>query len=126
MVVTWAFSAVIAAHRAVGAYSCSAVRACRAIAAQPSSAAIRPVSRKVGWASSTPIRNLAVTGTSPAARTAAATRRRSNVRLTGSAAPPPTLVTLGTGHPKFRSTWSTPASPVSRRTASPSDRSSVP
>ena len=49
-------------------------------------------------------------GDGPAAATAARTMSRSSVRCTGSAEPPPLRVTLGTGHPKFMSTWSTPTS----------------
>ena len=61
-----------------------------------------------------------VTGTAPAAATAARTMSRSSARCTGSAEPPPLRVTLGTGQPKFMSTWSTPISPTRNRTASPS------
>ena len=57
-----------------------------------------------------------VTGTCrarPTARTAASLARTASVRIAasrsrfqGRAAPPPFFVTLGTGHPKFRSMWS--------------------
>ena len=66
-----------------------------------------------------PMRNLIVTGTGPAAATAAATMRRRSRGLSGIAAPPPLLVTLRTGQPKFMSTWSTRPSPTRMRTASP-------
>ena len=79
------------------------MRACRAIAAHPSSSAMRPASRKVRRRSSMPVRTFIVTGTSPAARTAPATTDRSSRGRAGSAAPPPCRVTLRTGQPKFRS-----------------------
>ena len=60
-----------------------------------------------------------VTGTRPAPATAAATMLRSRCFFKGMAAPPPLLVTLRTGQPKFMSMWSTRPSPTSRRTASP-------
>ena len=66
-----------------------------------------------------------VTGTAPAFRTAAPTRRASRRGFTGMALPPPTRVTLRTGHPKFMSTCSTPSS-TSARTISPTSRGSVP
>jgi hypothetical protein len=66
-----------------------------------------------------PMRNFRVTGTVPAADTAARTIARSRRGLTGMAAPPPLLVTLRTGQPKFMSMWSTRPSPTSTRTASP-------
>ncbi len=44
------------------------------------------------------------------ARTAAATIWPNSRRLNGSAAPPPRLVTLGTGQPKFMSMWSAKSS----------------
>ena len=54
-----------------------------------------------------PMRIFTVTGTSPAARTAAAHDvARTARRCHGSAEPPPLRVTLGTGQPKFRSMWS--------------------
>ena len=40
------------------------------------------------------------------ARTTAPTRSENRSRFQGRAAPPPFFVTLGTGHPKFRSMWS--------------------
>ena len=40
------------------------------------------------------------------ARTTAPTRSEKRSRFQGRAAPPPFFVTLGTGHPKFRSMWS--------------------
>jgi hypothetical protein len=49
------------------------------------------------------MRNFIVTGTAPAACTAARTIARSRLRLTGIAAPPPLRVTLRTGQPKLRS-----------------------
>src|SRR3546814_9871453 len=70
------------------------------------------------------MRNLIVTGMSPAAVTADRMMLRSSARRTGSADPPPLRVTLGTGQPKFMSTWSTPISPTRKRTASPSVRRS--
>jgi len=66
-----------------------------------------------------PFRNLIVTGTAPAAATAARTMSRSKRGLSGIAAPPPLLVTLRTGQPKFMSRWSMRPSPTSMRTASP-------
>ncbi len=72
------------------------------------------------------MRNFTVTGTGPAAATAVRTISRSSARRTGRAEPPPLRVTFGTGQPKFMSTWSTPWSPTSVRTASPSVRGSVP
>jgi hypothetical protein len=54
-------------------------------------------SRNVSRRSSTPIRNLIVTGTAPAAPTAARTIARSRFGLSGIAAPPPRRVTLRTG-----------------------------
>jgi hypothetical protein len=62
---------------------------------------------------------LIVTGTSPAAATAARTIPRSSFGLSGIAAPPPLLVTLRTGQPKFMSRWSTRPSLTSSRTDSP-------
>ena len=66
-----------------------------------------------------PMRNLMVTGTAPAAATAARTMLRSRRGFSGMAAPPPLLVTLRTGQPKFMSMWSTRPSPTRSRTASP-------
>ncbi len=80
---------------------------------------MRPASRCVWYRSSIPIRNLIVTGTGPAASTAARTIARNSFGLSGIAAPPPLLVTLRTGQPKFMSRWSTRRSPTSSRTASP-------
>ena len=60
-----------------------------------------------------------VTGTAPAACTAAAHDARSSRGFSGMAAPPPLLVTLRTGQPKFMSMWSTRPSPTRTRTASP-------
>ena len=65
------------------------------------------------------MRNLIVTGTAPAACTAARTIVRSSFGFSGMAAPPPLLVTLRTGQPKFMSRWSTRPSPTRSRTASP-------
>ena len=60
------------------------------------------------WSASMPLRILTVTGTSygAAARTAVPTMERNSPVFHGSAAPPPLRVTLGTGQPKLRSTWS--------------------
>jgi hypothetical protein len=66
-----------------------------------------------------PTRNLSVTGTVPAPRTAAATIARSSRGFSGIAEPPPLLVTFRTGQPKFMSMWSTRPSPTSSFTASP-------
>ena len=71
------------------------------------------------YRSSMPMRNLIVTGTRPAAPTAAATIRRRRRGFNGIAEPPPLLVTFRTGQPKFMSTWSTWPSPTRIRTASP-------
>ena len=64
---TFALSSAMSAQAARPEYSCAAVRACSAIAAHPSSSAIRPASRNVRRRSSMPVRTLIVTGTSPAA-----------------------------------------------------------
>ena len=62
------------------------------------SSAIRPAcAAKSGGPSSMPMRNLTVTGTAPAARTAARTIAREQRGATGSAAPPPLRVTLAAG-----------------------------
>ncbi len=65
-----------------------------------------------------PLRILTVSGMSPAARTAPSTMSRNRPLFHGSAAPPPLRVTLGTGHPKFRSMWSARSSATSIVTAS--------
>src|SRR5680860_1182392 len=65
------------------------------------------------------MRSFTVTGTAPAASTAARTTSARSRRLTGSAAPPPPRMTLGTGQPKLRSMWSTGATP---RASSPATR----
>ena len=93
------------------------MRACRVIAAAPSSSAIRPASVNVTWVSSIPMRSLTVTGTDPAASMAEATMARKRARWAGNAAPAPWRVTLPAGHPKLRSMWSTPISSTSRPTA---------
>ena len=50
-----------------------------------------------------------VTGTGAGGRDGRRARCRAAARrCTGSAEPPPLRVTLGTGQPKFMSTWSTP------------------
>ena len=65
-----------------------------------------------------PLRILTVTGTRPsAAATAPATTSRNRSRFQGSAEPPPLRVTLGTGQPKLRSTWSARSSVTTIRTA---------
>ena len=67
-----------------------------------------PASRKVSWLWSMPTRIFAVTGM-PAGSHTATTRWMSSVKMSvfqGKAEPPPRRVTLGTGQPKFRSTWS--------------------
>ena len=65
-----------------------------------------------------PLRIFTVTGTRPsAAATASATTARNRSRFHGSAEPPPLRVTLGTGQPKFRSTWSARSSSTTIRTA---------
>ena len=66
-----------------------------------------------------PMRNLIVTGISPAFCTAARTMFASSRGFAGIAEPPPFRVTLGTGQPKFMSMWSTCPSPTSHFTASP-------
>ncbi len=76
--------------------------------------------------SSIPLRIFTVTGTEPAARTAADTTWANTTRRTGNAAPPPLRVILGVGQPKFRSTWSAPASSTTRRTAAPTTAGSTP
>ena len=75
-----------------------------------------------------PMRNFTVTGTraGAAARTAARTIAASSAGRAGMAAPPPLRVTFAAGHPKLRSMWSTPSSPVSRATASPTSAGSTP
>ena len=73
-----------------------------------------------------PTRILTVTGMVPAARTAAVTMRANRLRRHGSAAPPPLRVTLGTGQPKFRSTWSARSSSTTMRTASATMSGSTP
>ena len=75
-----------------------------------------------------PMRNFAVTGTpyGVAAATAACRMARRSRRFTGTAAPPPRRVTFAAGQPKLRSTWSTPDSAQSRRTASPIVAGSLP
>src|SRR5436190_1296206 len=62
-----------------------------------------------------PTRVLTVTGTSPAAATAARTMFSKRRRRHGRAEPPPLRVTLGTGQPKLRSTCAgrVPATPSS-------------
>ncbi len=65
-----------------------------------------------------PLRILTVSGMSPAARTVCVTMSRNSPSFQGSAAPPPLRVTLGTGHPKFRSMWSAWSSSTRMRTAS--------
>jgi hypothetical protein len=65
-----------------------------------------------------PLRILMVRGSSPAAFTALSTISRNSPSFQGSAAPPPLRVTLGTGHPKFRSMWSARFSATSIVTAS--------
>jgi hypothetical protein len=64
-----------------------------------------------------PLRIFTVTGTSPAAPTAARTIRSNSRHRHGRADPPPLRVTLGTGQPKFRSTWSARSSSTTIRTA---------
>ena len=74
-----------------------------------------------------PVRILTVTGTRPsAAWTAAETMAANSRRLYGRALPPPLRVTLGTGQPKFRSTWSARSSWTTMRTADPTTRGSTP
>ncbi len=77
-----------------------------------------------------PMRVFTVTGTSPAARTAAVTMSANSRRRHGSADPPPLRVTLGTGQPKLRSTCAgrVPAthSSTSISTARPTVAGSVP
>ena len=70
-----------------------------------------------------PLRILTVTGTRPSAASHGRARRSTanSRRLYGSAAPPPLRVTLGTGQPKFRSTWSARSSSTTIRTASRDD-----
>ena len=77
-----------------------------------------------------------VTGTCrarPTALTAASLARTASVRIAasrssfhGSAAPPPLRVTLGTGQPKFKSTWSARSSSTRIRTAAPTVAGSTP
>src|SRR6516165_4100857 len=78
---------------------------------------MRPASRWVWCSSSMPMRNLTVTGISvpSAARTAAPTIWPNSRRLNGSAAPPPRLVTLGTGQPKVTKRGGGAALPFKRR-----------
>src|SRR5699024_4366719 len=68
-----------------------------------------------------PIRVFMVTGTlyGSAALTADVRMLSSSRVFHGSAAPPPLRVTFGTGQPKLRSTWATPYSAHTIRTASP-------
>ena len=75
-----------------------------------------------------PLRILMVTGTpyGLAASTAARTMSVKSCRFQGSAAPPPLRVTLGTGQPKFRSTWSARSSPAMILTAAPTVAGSTP
>ncbi len=75
-----------------------------------------------------PIRILTVTGTpcGSAAATAACTIAANRSRFHGSAAPPPLRVTLGTGQPKLRSTWSARSSAAMTRTAAPTVAGSTP
>ena len=66
-----------------------------------------------------PVRIFTETGTRPAAAsTAATTMLRNRSRFQGRALPPPLRVTLGTGQPKLRSTWSARSSSTRIRTAS--------
>ena len=51
---------------------------------------------------------------------------RKSPRFQGSALPPPLRVTLGTGQPKLRSTWSARSSATSRRTAAATVAGSTP
>ena len=75
-----------------------------------------------------PLRVFMVTGTPyrAPAETAASRISPSRVRFHGSAAPPPLRVTLGTGQPKFRSTWATPYSAHRISVALPTYAGSVP
>lgn len=75
-----------------------------------------------------PLRILIVTGTpyGSAALTAARTIEVNRSRFQGSAEPPPLRVTLGTGHPKLRSTWSARSSPAMILTAAPTVAGSTP
>ena len=73
-----------------------------------------------------PLRIFIVTGTRPAAVTAARRTARNRSRFHGSAAPPPRRVTLGTGQPKFRSMWSARSSATSMVTASRTTAGSTP
>src|SRR5665648_667406 len=61
-----------------------------------------------------------------AASTAARTIAANRSRFQGSTAPPPLRVTLGTGQPKLRSTWSARSSLASIRTAAPTVAGSTP
>ena len=60
-----------------------------------------------------------------AASTAAETICENKVCLYGSADPPPRLVTLGTGQPKFKSIWSAKFSSINIFTAMPVTRGST-
>ena len=75
-----------------------------------------------------PLRIFTVTGTpyGRAASTAPCTIALNRSRFQGSAAPPPLRVTLGTGQPKFRSTWSARSSATMMRTASRTVAGSTP
>ena len=75
-----------------------------------------------------PLRILIVTGTSArdASSTAVRTIAANRSVFQGSAEPPPRLVTLGTGQPKLRSTWSARSSSTTMRTARPTLTASTP
>ena len=73
-----------------------------------------------------PLRIFTVTGSVPALRTASRRIARNRFRLYGSAEPPPRRVTLGTGQPKLRSTWSARSSSAIMRTALPTITGSIP
>src|SRR6478735_5708825 len=75
-----------------------------------------------------PLRIFTVTGTpyGDAASTAAVMIARNRSRFHGRTAPPPRRVTLGTGQPKLRSTWSARSSEAMRRTAAPTVAGSTP
>ena len=75
-----------------------------------------------------PLRILTVTGTFPreASWTAVRTIAVNRSVFQGRAEPPPRLVTLGTGQPKFRSMWSARSSSTTIRTACPTWTASTP
>ncbi len=72
-----------------------------------------------------PLRTFTVTGTPPAPRTAAPTRRAISRGFSGIALPPPWRVIFGAGQPKLMSTWCTP-SPASRCAISRTTSGSLP